>query len=1316
MALTAAFSDLETRQVVTVEPDGSGTLVAPDANLLFGGAFLRSGADLLIENADAPTLLFPNYFSDAQPADIHAPNGSVLRGQTAEVLAGPLAPGDYAQQGPVPSINPIGQVENFFGTATVQRLDGTIEQLGPDSQIFLGDLVETGSASRLSLTFVDGTIFTLSADARMVIDELVYDPAGTDNSATFNLIEGAFVFIAGQIAPTGGIDIITPTSTMGIRGTTVLVDISTVAGVVTVEISLLRDPDGSIGLVQVFDLDGNPIADIDSVGTKWVITSDGSPPLEVDRTAEEDASDSVLITEAVAAFQAASQRVLDGGDFVTPTGQSDGVTPDAAPVVPPSDLDVDSQDDAPSVPSTPSVPPSAPSDSGEPAQQDGRLDLRAPETPLDPPLAPSVTVAGEEDPAADTGIPGQILAGSTLPVTFTLLSQAENGFVSLVSDGSFTYVPNPDFNGQDQFSYQVTDSEGRTDVGNVTILVAAVNDAPEVSPTAVTVVEDGVVSGEIAGVDVDGDTLGFSLVSSASQGVVALTTSGTFTYVPNPDFAGSDQFTVSVSDGAGGVAESFVTVTVTNVNDTPVVTSTPSDAVGETEEDGTLSTKGQLQASDVDTGDSLVWSGSSDGVFGRFEIDADTGAWTYTLNNEAVQSFGAGQTAVEAFQATVTDLSGASATQTVSLTITGTNDAPVVVNPPSAAAGATVEDAATSTQGQLLASDIDTGDSLVWSGSADGEFGRFEIDADTGAWTYTLDNEAAQAFAEGQVVVESFEATVTDVSGASATQTVTVTITGANDAPEVSNVVVQESDDGTLSGSLSAIDLEGDGAVIFGLGETIPENGVVTVNPDGTFSYIPNPGFRGVDQFSYIAEDSDGGVSEALVSLLVASASETVDGGQNVSISIDATAGDPILPGQIQLVTEAGPSSAVNVALVVDWSFSVSPAQIEEAIASVAQAISDIALEFEGSETQVDVRLIALSSVDGVNQTFDLQDVALGAAISSINFASGSPASLVFAAFAANEFFAAEPAEESNFLYVVAPGSSPVELSAFTGTAQLLAWFGGYDLSLDILTYGRQVDPDVAQALGISTTPLDGPDSFVDEFDVEPVFSPDLVELSVGLFVDGEDLGEIADETSSALVETDDGISLDVADIAGIEGLLGDDNILIVEAGFDLDGDASTTELTLFTSETLGGPQTTSALAAGRSIAQFDIAGDLTGALLALAENQTVDAVDIDNGLANSLTLTGADILGLSDRPDALLGGLLANAPASTTTIYGDTGDEVTFVSNESGSFSKSSEAPVEDGEGNTLALYNFSDNTGVVATVAVDAEVAVTVATAQAS
>jgi hypothetical protein len=131
--------------------------------------------------------------------------------------------------------NPVGKVLTIVGTATIEHPDAILVQAnlpvngnGPakvGDLVYRGDVIKTGVDGALSITFADGSSFNVSRNARMVVDEFVYDPNGHSNSSLVSLTKGTFTFIAGNVAHTGDMKVDTPVGTMGIRGTAPRVEI-----------------------------------------------------------------------------------------------------------------------------------------------------------------------------------------------------------------------------------------------------------------------------------------------------------------------------------------------------------------------------------------------------------------------------------------------------------------------------------------------------------------------------------------------------------------------------------------------------------------------------------------------------------------------------------------------------------------------------------------------------------------------------------------------------------------------------------------------------------------------------------------------------------------------------------------------------------------------------------------------------------------------------------------------------------------------------------------------------------------------------------
>src|SRR5439155_773871 len=150
-----------------------------------------------------------------------------------------------------------------------------------------------------------------------------------------------------------------------------------------------------------------------------------------------------------------------------------------------------------------------------------------------------------------------------------------------------------------------------------------------------------------------------------------------------------------------------------------------------------------------------AWGGSTAGTYGSFAITAG-GVWTYTLNNSAADSLAGAASDSESLLATGTDDRRATVTKVVTITITGTNDSPLITISPGPPQGGVVE-AGNLDDGTVLACTPPAGGhpfpsrrssdlTAAWGGSTAGTYGSFAITAG-GVWTYTLNNSAADSLA-----------------------------------------------------------------------------------------------------------------------------------------------------------------------------------------------------------------------------------------------------------------------------------------------------------------------------------------------------------------------------------------------------------------------------------------------------------------------------------------------------------------------------------------------------------------------------------------
>src|SRR6266571_5907364 len=156
--------------------------------------------------------------------------GSVLSNSARAESGSPRQPDGVQSQ-------PIGKIESAKGSFTITHGESVVLQanVGPDGGLGQGkvgdpvyqrDIIQTGADGTVGLALNDGTAFNVSANARIVLDEFVYDPNSTSNSALISLTKGTFTFIAGKVAKTGDMKVDTPVATMGIRGTAPRVSIA----------------------------------------------------------------------------------------------------------------------------------------------------------------------------------------------------------------------------------------------------------------------------------------------------------------------------------------------------------------------------------------------------------------------------------------------------------------------------------------------------------------------------------------------------------------------------------------------------------------------------------------------------------------------------------------------------------------------------------------------------------------------------------------------------------------------------------------------------------------------------------------------------------------------------------------------------------------------------------------------------------------------------------------------------------------------------------------------------------------------------------
>lgn len=422
-------------------------------------------------------------------------------------------------------------------------------------------------------------------------------------------------------------------------------------------------------------------------------------------------------------------------------------------------------------------------------------------------------------------------------LTSTLVTPANDGVVTLNDDGSFTYVPDADFNGVDTFFYEVSDGE-LTDSAAVTITVNAVNDPPvavdeEYTTSAGSQLVVDAANGVLANdSDPDGDDLTALSVRDPANGVLDLASDGSFTYTPDADFIGTDSFQYAVQDVTDVPLTRFATATIV------------------VEPAGDLQVAFRVEVTDA---------------VGTVIDSIDTGE-AFTLSVYVDDITPTPQQGVFAAYTDVTWTPGLA-------TVIGALE--FGVNYPNGQTGST------STQG--LIDEAGAFDGLNELGPDEQLLFSVPMQA-TGSGTLTFATDPADDLPFGNVLL--FE-TLNDAVPSELISYGSTSLTVMGLANPVAIDDAYDADDGVVSASAAtgvlANDLGTGGELTAELVDG-PTDGSLQLNDNGSFVYVADEGFIGTDTFTYQAE-SDGNTSN--VATVTISIGEVLPGTLSGSVYFD---------------------------------------------------------------------------------------------------------------------------------------------------------------------------------------------------------------------------------------------------------------------------------------------------------------------------------------------------------------------------------------------------------------------------------------------
>ena len=762
-------------------------IVVPDAHLLFNADFNRSGVDLVLSKDDHEFVVH-DYFKGEKRAALASPDGAHLTGDIVNALTGQV---DYAQAAGAPDAGQIiGHVTKLAGSATVIR-NGVSIILNMGDNVEKNDVVQSVSNSTVGITFIDGTVFGLSSNARMVLNEMVYDPNGSNNSSLISLVAGTISFVAGETAKHGDMKVDTPVATMGIRGTAVLCEIDFSApngGSPDARFQVLTEPDGTTGSYILYDRTTQAqIAMVNQAGqqidiSQGIIHITNTPlSAEVQRLIND-----VFTLKFTDLWNQHPTTSTAQNDTITPQSQGLGLfkLADGTGIVPinyalgstdkPIKIGTDSTSLLPHINIPPTVMAIGGTLQGAGSRGEAVIDVVPGQiTFVDPNPGDAPTVSATFSSFALQDANHNNITSTLTAQQLAAIQAVETPLILVPASGNNN-------NGTVAWTYSIEDAKfsflGPGETLTLTYLAQVETHAAPPFNTVVSAPITITIIGE--------------------QIPTIATTSGSIAELPGTNNAtidhaiGTVTFTDADLTARPVISAQFTSFTYQNAAHTDVTASL------------TPQQKADVAAVEASLALTPASTNANDGSVG----------WSYDVADSKLDFLAAGETLTLTYTATVSEGPSNSVTEPITVTITGTNDAPTIATTngsitelPGTGNG-TIDHAtgtiafadpdltdrpAVSTQFTSFtyqnAADQDVTSSLTPQQQADVAAleASLALTPSSTGWSYDVADSKLDFLAAGDVLTLTYLATVNDGHGGSASQPLTVTITGTNDQPTI---------------------------------------------------------------------------------------------------------------------------------------------------------------------------------------------------------------------------------------------------------------------------------------------------------------------------------------------------------------------------------------------------------------------------------------------------------------------------------------------------------------------------------------------------
>lgn len=209
--------------LTVMKVDGQTHITLPEGDFMGKGDILRDGQDLVLQSSDGHEVVIEGYFSAMPSPTLTTPHGSMLTPELVQSFVKSDGPVELAANESGSDASAVGIIKEVSGDATITRTDGTSEKITLGMAVHQGDIIETSAQGAVNVVFLDESSFTVSNNARLAIDEYVFDPATQSGETNVSILRGMFVFTSGLIGrdDPDDVQIETPIGSIGIRGTTI---------------------------------------------------------------------------------------------------------------------------------------------------------------------------------------------------------------------------------------------------------------------------------------------------------------------------------------------------------------------------------------------------------------------------------------------------------------------------------------------------------------------------------------------------------------------------------------------------------------------------------------------------------------------------------------------------------------------------------------------------------------------------------------------------------------------------------------------------------------------------------------------------------------------------------------------------------------------------------------------------------------------------------------------------------------------------------------------------------------------------------------